>query len=160
MKRNIATMAFCLCAAWSWAQTYQQTENGIKTSIPGKQVDVEGILGLRMVLVKVVPGLKGVCEGGRALGVDGDVDEIGISFRPGRFKALSKHIGIELGVGGDLGGGQEHIKKLVRGKVYAVFIFLIPHGDGEREHLDGPLFPQLGGQVCSGIGGELDTSHN
>lgn len=41
MKRNIATMAFCLCAAWSWAQTYQQTENGIKTSIPGKQVDVE-----------------------------------------------------------------------------------------------------------------------
>ena len=41
MKRNIATIAFCLCAAWSWAQTYQQTENGIKTSIPGKQVDVE-----------------------------------------------------------------------------------------------------------------------
>lgn len=34
-------MALCLCTALAWSQTYQQTESGIKTSIPSKQMDVE-----------------------------------------------------------------------------------------------------------------------
>ena len=98
---------------------------------------MEGVFGFGVVLVEVVPGLKGVSVSGRALGVDGDMDEIGVPFGPGRLKALGKHEGVELGVGRDLRGGQEHIKKLIRGEVHAVLVFLLAHGDGEGEHLDG-----------------------
>ncbi|WP_308756215.1 TIM-barrel domain-containing protein [uncultured Bacteroides sp.] len=41
MKRSIAIMALCLLASWTWAQEYQKTASGIKTTIPGKQTDVE-----------------------------------------------------------------------------------------------------------------------
>ena len=70
-----------------------------------------------------------------------------------------KQKGVKLGVGGNLGCGQEHIKKLIGLEVYAVLIFLVSHGDGERENLDGELIPQLSGQIRSGVGGEFDTSH-
>lgn len=41
MKRNIAIMALCLLASWTWAQEYQKTASGIKTTIPDKQTDIE-----------------------------------------------------------------------------------------------------------------------
>ena len=124
-----------------------------------KKVDVEALLGLGVMLIEVVPGLKGVAEGGGTLGVDGDVNEVSIPLGPGALKALGEYVGVELGVGGNLGGGQEHIKKLIGGEVYAVLIFLVTHGNGEGEYLDGILIPQLCGQVCGGVGGEFDTSH-
>lgn len=41
MKRSIAIMALCLLASWTWAQEYQKTASGIKTTIPDKQTDIE-----------------------------------------------------------------------------------------------------------------------
>ncbi len=41
MKRSIAIMALCLLASWTWAQDFQKTSSGIKTTISGKQTDVE-----------------------------------------------------------------------------------------------------------------------
>ncbi len=41
MRKSILLVTCCLLSAFAWSQTYQQTENGIKTSIAGKQMDVE-----------------------------------------------------------------------------------------------------------------------
>lgn len=120
---------------------------------------MEGVPGLRVVLVKLIPGLEGVLIGGRALGVDGGVDEVGVSLLPGLLKALLEHEGGELGVGGNLGGGQEHAVKLLGREVHTVPILLVPHGDGEGQRLDVQLLPKLSGDVGGGIGQKLDASH-
>lgn len=41
MKRSITIMALCLFVSWTWAQEFQKTLSGIKTTISGKQTDVE-----------------------------------------------------------------------------------------------------------------------
>ena len=123
-------------------------------------MDGEAPLGLRVVLIELVPGLEGVHIGGRPLGVDAGVDQIGIARLPGRLEALGEHEGVELGVGGDLRGGQEHLIELVGGEVDAVIQLPVPHGDGEGERLDIQLLPQLGGDVGGGVGGEFDMSHS
>ena len=123
-------------------------------------VDVEGIPGLGVVLVELPPGLIGVGAGGRALGVDGGVDQVGIPLLPGRLKQLGEHIGVELGVGGNFGGRQKHIVKLLGSKVKAVLILPVSHGDGEGEHLDSQLLPQPGGDIGGGVGGEFDARHS
>ena len=41
MRRSIIIMALCLLTSWTWAQEFQQTTSGIKTTISGKQTDIE-----------------------------------------------------------------------------------------------------------------------
>ena len=40
MRRSII-MALCLLTSWTWAQEFQKTTSGIKTTISGKQTDIE-----------------------------------------------------------------------------------------------------------------------
>lgn len=41
MRRSIIIMALCLLTSWTWAQEFQKTTSGIKTTISGKQTDIE-----------------------------------------------------------------------------------------------------------------------
>ncbi len=41
MIRSIIIMALCLLTSWTWAQEFQKTTSGIKTTISGKQTDIE-----------------------------------------------------------------------------------------------------------------------
>lgn len=41
MKKSLLFLALCFLPSLVWSQNYQQTENGIKTSICDKQIDVE-----------------------------------------------------------------------------------------------------------------------
>lgn len=41
MKRSFTIIALCLLTSWTWAQDYQKTASGIKTSIADKQTDIE-----------------------------------------------------------------------------------------------------------------------
>ena len=41
MRRSIIIMAICLLTSWTWAQEIQKTTSGIKTTISGKQTDIE-----------------------------------------------------------------------------------------------------------------------
>lgn len=41
MRRSIIIMALCLLTSWTWAQKFQKTTSGIKTTISGKQTDIE-----------------------------------------------------------------------------------------------------------------------
>ena len=122
-------------------------------------MDAEGVPGLGVVLVELLPGLKGVAIGGRALGVDGGVDQIGTALTPRLLKALGEDIGVQLGVSWDLGAVQQHLKELVGSEIKAVHILPVAHCDGEGEDLDLQLLPQSGGDIGSGVGRKLDTSH-
>ena len=122
-------------------------------------MDAEGPLCLRVVPVELPPGLVGVGAGGGALGVDGDVDQVGIPILPGRLKDLGKDVGVELGVGGDLGSGQEQVVKLLRGKIETVAVLFVAHGDGEGEHLNAQLLPHRDRDIGGGVGGKFYTSH-
>ena len=122
-------------------------------------MDVKALLRLRVVPVEIPPGLEGIGAGGGALGVDGGVNQIGVPRLPGRLKDLGKHIGVELGVGGDFGGGQQHVVELLGGEIKAVGQLPVLHGDGEGEYLDIQFLPQGGGDIGGGIGGKFDTGH-
>ena len=132
--------------------------HGISTGVD--DVDMEGFLGLGVVLEEFVPGLDGILIGGRALGVDGGVDEVGVPLLPGLFKALLEHKGGQLGVGGNLGGRQKHAVKLLGGKVHAVPVLLVSHGDGEGKYLDVQLLPESGGNISGGISQKFNVSHS
>lgn len=41
MRRSIIIMALCLLTSWTWAQEFQKTTSGIKTTISRKQTDIE-----------------------------------------------------------------------------------------------------------------------
>lgn len=41
MRRSIIIMALCLLTSWTWAQEFQKTTSGIKTTISGKQTEIE-----------------------------------------------------------------------------------------------------------------------
>lgn len=41
MKRSFTIIALCLLTSWAWAQDYQKTASGIKTSVADKQTDIE-----------------------------------------------------------------------------------------------------------------------
>ena len=41
MRRSIIIMALCLLTSWTWAQEFQKTTSGIKTTLSGKQTDIE-----------------------------------------------------------------------------------------------------------------------
>lgn len=41
MRRSIIIMTLCLLTSWTWAQEFQKTTSGIKTTISGKQTDIE-----------------------------------------------------------------------------------------------------------------------
>lgn len=41
MRRSIIIMALCLLTSWTWAQEFQKTTSGIKTTISGKKTDIE-----------------------------------------------------------------------------------------------------------------------
>ena len=65
MRRSIIIMALCLLTSWTWAQEFQKTTSGIKTTISGKQTDIEiqwfGPNTLRVLKKKVflsLPNLK------------------------------------------------------------------------------------------------------
>ena len=122
--------------------------------------DLEVLPGLGVLLINLLPGLDGVLMGGRALGVDGGIDEVGIAVIVGLLKALLKDIGVELSMGGDLRGAEQHPVKLLRSKIIAVFILLVPHGDGEGEHLNIQLLPQSAGDVGGRIGNHFYVSHS
>lgn len=66
-------------------------------------MDAKGILRLRPVLIKLLPGLKSVLMGGRTLGIDGGVDQVGIALAERLLKTLAEHKGGQLGMGGDVG---------------------------------------------------------
>ena len=56
--------------------------------------DLELVLGVGVVLIELLPGLDGILMGGRALGVDGGVDEMGIAVVVGLLIALAEHKGV------------------------------------------------------------------
>ena len=105
-------------------------------------MDAEGLLRLRPVLIELLPGLERVLVGGRALGVDGSVDQVGIPLSERFLKALAEHKGSQLGMGRDLRRGQQHIIKFRGGKINTVLIFPGSHRNGEGEHQDVQLLPQ------------------
>ena len=72
--------------------------------------------------------------GGRALGIDRGIDQIGIPLAERLLKALAEHEGGQLGMSGDLRCRQQHIIKFRGGKINAVLILPAPHGDGEGKH--------------------------
>ena len=88
------------------------------------------------------------------------MDEVGVPLLPGLLKALLEHKGGQLGVGGNLGGRQKHAVKLLGGKVHAVPVLLVSHGDGEGKYLDVQLLPESGGNISGGISQKFNVSHS
>src|SRR5699024_8587613 len=101
----------------------------------------------------------GVLIGGRALGVDGGIDQAAAPLLKRLLKALAEDKGVELGVGGNLSRREEHGIKLLRGKIIAVLELLVPHGDGEGEHLNAQFLPQGAGDVGGGVCDKFDRYH-
>ena len=123
-------------------------------------LNVQLVLCLRVAAVKVVAGLERVLTGGGAFGVDGRIDEVGAALLQGLLKNLLEHKAGQLGVGGDLRRGQEHVVKLLGGEIEAVPQLPLPHGDGEGQDLDGVFLPQSGRDVGGGVRQKFDLSHS
>ena len=61
---------------------------------------------------------------------------------------------------GNLGGAEQHAVKLFRCKIIAVLVLLVPHGNGEGQHLNIQFLPQGAGDIGGRIGNHFYVSHS